>query len=266
MRRTLHVLYVLIALSLPSFAQSPDAHMDSPVEVDTNLPDSPLPQMESPDMQEPAPAPSGVARLGPPTVNGVPQPRGVISLRQRWRLQVRLSLGLSSFVSPAFESAFTMIDPPEHYPREWSDGGGAFGRNYGAGLARHTTAGLTHFAVATAAHEDPRYYPSRSPRVANRVMHAVLFTVADRADSGRRMPAVSNFAGSFAGGFIGMTYEPNGWDDVTHAYQRTAVELGDFGVHNVLTEFSPEIAKLFHKLHMPDKVANAFMPEHPGRP
>ena len=92
------------------------------------------------------------------------------------------------------------------------------------------------------------------------------FTLVDRSDSGRRTLAASNLAGAAAGGFIGMAYEPQGFNDATHGYQRAAVELTDFVSHNLTAEFSPEIAHIAHKLHFPDRIADSFLPPDRKQP
>jgi len=143
-----------------------------------------------------------------------------------------------------------MAHPPDAYPRDWSDGAGAFGRIYGSELGRHTASGYTHFAVAAITREDPRYFRYNGSGFGKRTMHAILFTLADRADSGHKTLAVSNFAGAAAGGFVGMAWEPDGFNDATHGYQRAAVELGGYGAHNILTEFSPELTRMLVKVHL----------------
>lgn len=183
-----------------------------------------------------------------------------LTLHDRFVLEARTTFGPSAFIVPAFEAAITMADPPQNYPRAWSDGGGAFGRNYGAEFVRHTTGGLTHFAVADIIREDPRYYASSSTNPAARFFHALAFTLVDRSDSGRHTIAVSNLAGSAAAGFIGMAYLPDGFNDTTHAYQRAAVEISNFAAHNLTAEFAPELASLAHKLHFPDRLADSFLP------
>jgi len=164
-----------------------------------------------------------------------------------------------------------MVDPPDAYPREWKDGGGALGRNYAAQLTRHTAGGLTHFAVAAIDREDPRYYASTSTNFAVRTFHALAFTLVDRSapsDGGEGRPrlAVSNLAGSAAAGAIGMTFLPDGFRDTTHAYQRAAVELTDFASHNLIAEFSPEIVHILHKMHIPDRLADSFLPADRKQP
>jgi hypothetical protein len=77
-----------------------------------------------------------------------------------------------------------------------------------------------------------------------------MFTVVDRSNSGHRRIAASNFAGATGAGFVGMAWEPDGFNDITHAYQRTAVEFAAFGGHNLLEEFSPEIHRMRVRLHL----------------
>ena len=173
-----------------------------------------------------------------------------LTLKQRFVLQTKLSFSIAAVLDPAFEAGITMADPPSHYPREWSDGAGAFGRNYGSELGRHVASGYTHFAAAAVLREDPRYFRYNGTGFGKRTLHAILFTLADRSDSGHRTLAVSNFMGAAGGGFVGMAWEPDGFDDVTHAYQRSAVELGGYGSTNILYEFSPELTRLLVKCRL----------------
>jgi len=95
---------------------------------------------------------------------------------------------------------------------------------------------------------------------AHRVAHAMLFTLFDRTNSGRRTLALSNFAGSTAAGFVGNLWEPDGFNDTTHALQRSALEFGTFGGANLFAEFSPDLSHLMHKMHVPGRLADAILP------
>jgi hypothetical protein len=189
-----------------------------------------------------------------------PQPTGTLTLGERFHLETHTSLGVPAFIIPAGGALLNMAHPPDNYPREWRDGGPAFGRLYGAEFARHTTGGFTHFAVAAIDREDPRYYPSAGGNFARRTAHALLFTAVDRNTAGHRTLAVSNLAGSMAAGSVGMAFYPDGFNDFTHAYQHASVESATFAAHNLIAEFSPEIVRLLHKLHFSDHVADAFLP------
>ena len=57
------------------------------------------------------------------------------------------------------------------------------------------------------------------------------------------MPAISNFVGSAAGGFVGNAYLPAGFNDVTHAGQRATVRFGAFAAGNLFREFAPQMPR-----------------------
>jgi hypothetical protein len=103
----------------------------------------------------------------------------------------------SVFTAPAFRAGIRMANPPGkgamQYPPEWRQGAEAFGRNYGDAFAQRVTFQTGRFATGVITHEDPRYIPSSSHNVLARSLHALTFTFLDRSDSGRPMPAFSNF-------------------------------------------------------------------------
>jgi hypothetical protein len=55
------------------------------------------------------------------------------------------------------------------------------------------------------------------------------------------MPAISNFAGSAAAGFVGNAYLPSGFRDVTHAGQRAGIQFAFAAGGNLFQEFAPQI-------------------------
>jgi hypothetical protein len=89
--------------------------------------------------------------------------------------------------------------------------------------------------------EDPRYVPSSSRSVFARSIHAISFTFVDRSNSGHPMPAISNFVGAAAGGFVGNAYLPAGFNDVTHAGQRASLRFGFAAAGNLFREFAPQM-------------------------
>jgi len=57
------------------------------------------------------------------------------------------------------------------------------------------------------------------------------------------MPALSNFVGAAAGGFVGNTYLPAGFNDVTHAGQRATIRFATFAAGNLFREFAPQMPR-----------------------
>ena len=129
------------------------------------------------------------------------------------------------------------------YPAEWRQGAEAFGRNYGDAFAERVSFHTARFLTGAIVREDPRYIPSGSHNVFARSIHALAFSVVDRSDSGCPMPALSNFAGAAAAGFVGNTYLPSGFDNLTHAGQRATLRFGMVATGNLFREFAPQMPR-----------------------
>jgi len=163
-------------------------------------------------------------------------------------------LNVSALTAPAFRAGLRMANPPGKgptlYPPEWRQGAEAFGRNYGDAVAERVSFQTARFVTGVIVREDPRYVPSTSRNVLARSLHALSFTFVDRSDSGHPMPALSNFAGAAAGGFIGSAYLPAGFNNVTHSGQRATIRFGFAAGGNLFREFAPQ---------MPGPVRNFIM-------
>src|SRR5690348_4352682 len=130
------------------------------------------------------------------------------------------SFGPGAFAAPLFTAGPELAKPPARYPRQWRDGGGAFGRLYGDALSSQMAAQTGRFLTGVAFHEDPRYSSSTNRNALARAIHAIAFTALDKSDSGHMTLAVSNFAGAASAGFIGGAYLPVGYNDTSHALDR----------------------------------------------
>lgn len=164
------------------------------------------------------------------------------------------SLKSGAFVSALFTAGAEMAKPPAQYPREWRDGASGFGRLYGDALASQTAAQSGRFVAAVALHEDLSYSKSTSRNPFARAVHAIVFTAFDKSDSGRTIPAFSNFAGAASAGFVGTGYLPRAYNDPSHALNRTTIAFAGFAVTNLASEFSPELRSMGRRLHLPKVV------------
>ena len=151
----------------------------------------------------------------------------------------------------SFTAGFRLLTPPDAFPREWRQGMGAYGRNVGDHYARHAARATASFAAAALLHEDVRYHPARSTSFVGRFAYALGYTLVDRTDGGRLTPAISNFAGAMAGGFVGNAYMPDGFHDTTHAGQRALGIMGGMAIKNLAEEFGPDLARIARKLGIP---------------
>jgi hypothetical protein len=236
---------LFIALSagsvLQARGQTTSASISSSVPEQPDLPDAPS---ASPDPQQSSQ--SNIPFLSPRF-----GPVGQMDIREKFKYFVEPAFGPRSFFTNAFSAGIRMANPPGRYPHEWRAGAEAFGRNYGDSFARTGAESIGRFSTSVLLHEDPRYRRSESASVPGRLVHALAFTLVDRTDGGHPTLAISNFTGAAANGFIGNAYLPAGFDNLTHAGQRSAIAFGGIAGQNVMQEFAPELSQFLKKIHVP---------------
>jgi hypothetical protein len=234
-------LFVLSAGSALQ-AQTTSPYISSSTTLEPDLPDAPSPS-PIPQQSTPSIIPFLSPRSGRPL-----QP---MDLEDKFKYFVEPAFGPRRFFTNAVSTGIRMANPPKNYPHEWHAGAEAYGRLYGDGFARTAAESIGRFSASVLLHEDPRYRRSESTSFPARLGHALAFTFVDRTDGGHPTVAISNFAGAAAGGFIGNAYLPAGFDNLTHAGQRSTIAFGGMAAQNVMAEFSPEISRALKKLHVP---------------
>jgi hypothetical protein len=223
-----------------------------------NLPDAPQTQDQSnPPSSSSQPQDQNSALLFLP----VKSPRSP-SFGNKFTIYAHQAFGPPAVIFPAFGAGMAMANPKKNYPREWKDGAGAFGRQYGDSIAMTTSQRTARFLTGVALHEDPRYVRSNSKNPFARTMHAVAFTFIDKTDSGRNTIAFSNFAGAAAGGFVGRAYLPNGYNDLTHAEQRMAFQFTSITIQNIAAEFQPQWGPFVRKLRIQKILPEWWVRQH----
>jgi hypothetical protein len=184
------------------------------------------------------------------------------SFADKFTIYAHQTFGPPAVIFPGFTAGMGVASPKKHYPLEWRDGDGAFGRLYGDSIAMVTSQRTARFLTGVALHEDPRYVRSDSKNPLVRTMHALAFTFIDKSDSGRNTIAFSNFAGAAAGGFVGRAYLPDGYNDLTHAEQRMTIQFMDIAIQNIAAEFQPQWGPIVRKLRIQKIIPEWWVPRH----
>jgi hypothetical protein len=100
-------------------------------------------------------------------------------------------------------------------------------------------------------HEDFRYHPSTSTKFFLRTGHAFAYTLVDRSDDGHVRTAVAHLAGLGGGSYVGMSYLPAGFNDVTHADQALVFQFSRLVGSNLGAAFAPEVLRFLTEHHLP---------------
>ncbi len=254
-----------VAMSISGLAQQP-ANLSQPELTSSSvLPDEPAPQNarnSGAQSEQPITSATSANLAGPigpvpPLLTG-----GRLSVGDKFSIYVHQAFGPPALVFPAIGAGLRMADPPKNYPREWTDGGEAFGRLYGSAIAVQTSKRTAKVLTESLFREDPRYQAAaEGTGFAGRFAHAIAFTFVDKSDSGTRELAFSNYASATAGGFVGMAYLPDEFNDASHAGRRMGTEFLDIGIANIAREFAPQWVPVARKLHLPRIVPAWWVPE-----
>jgi hypothetical protein len=249
----------VVSLQLASLGYSgaTDPRSSSSSSSTDSLPDAPLPQGQQDQSADPAKHTNQFPLL-PPRLNSLVP----LTTADKLHIYVHRTFGPPAVIVPAVTSGIAMANPKSTYPKDWKDGAGAYGRNYGLQIATRTSRNTAEFMTQVVMHEDPRYLRSTSTNPLSRTAHALVLTFVDKSDSGKTRIAYSHFTGAAAGGFVGMGILPDGFNDVTHGEQRAASEFGSYAISNLLTEFQPEWGPWAQKLRIPKILPAWWVPEH----
>jgi hypothetical protein len=158
---------------------------------------------------------------------------------QKFKLAANNSVSLATIGAALTGSAFGQaINSPAGYGQE----GEGYAKRFGADMARSASANLFGtFLIASALHEDPRFYVKRNLSFKQSLRYAAVRLAITRSDSGKRVANFAGLLGPLAAEGLADTYYPEGSRGVGSTFIRYGADLGwKFGGH-VLRQYWPEI-------------------------
>lgn len=171
-----------------------------------------------------------------------------LTLDQRFQIYLKQTYSVSSILVPA---VFSGIDQAEHSPREWGQGGFAYGERLATVHGQFQINNACVFAVGAMLHEDPRYLPSGLRKTWPRMRYAVVHTLVARTDSGGQQPAFATFAGAFGFGFFPNLWLPTSENSPGQGLTRSLTFIGVNVGMNMGLEFRQDdlrfLKKVFHR-------------------
>jgi hypothetical protein len=158
---------------------------------------------------------------------------------QKFQLATNNSVSLSTFgvaiVSAGWGQA---LDHPAGY----GEGGEAFGKRFGANMARSASDNMFGtFLVASAFHEDPRFYVRHNLTFAQKLKYGAVRVVFTRSDSGARTVNLAGLLGPLASEAVANTYFPEPDRTFERTMARYASDIAWKFAGNVGREYWPVI-------------------------
>ena len=160
---------------------------------------------------------------------------------EKFKLAANNSVSLSTVGASLLGAAYGQAanSPPGYGQDE-----GGYGKRFGANMARAASNNLFGtFLLASALHEDPRFYVKKSLSFKQSVGYAASRLVKTRSDSGDEVIYFAALLGPVAGETLANTYYPKGNRGVGHTFIRYASDQGWKFAGNLLRQYWPTINK-----------------------
>jgi hypothetical protein len=166
---------------------------------------------------------------------------GRLSPKQKFQLAVNNSVALSRVVAIGITAGFNQaIDAPPRY----EEGMSGYGKRFGSELARSTSTQMFGtFALASALHQDPRFYFKDNLTMRESVVYAVDRVFFTRGDDGKQEFNWSGLLAPLAAEALANTYEPSGDNGTGDAFERYGYDLIWSAVGNLAKQYWPKINK-----------------------
>ncbi|MCX6590447.1 MAG: hypothetical protein NTZ56_02885 [Acidobacteria bacterium] len=165
---------------------------------------------------------------------------------ERWKIYVR-----QTWLNPGavFRAAGAAAgDQASNRPREWGQGGQAYGQRVGSRFAVFTLQDSIQAGLASALKYDVRYLRCKCEGFGPRFAHALKQGIVTKNEKGHWVPNIPQWAGAAGGAAIGVY----GWYPDSARNHNEVLRAGATSIvfpmaFNALVEFGPEIKRVFKR-------------------
>jgi hypothetical protein len=159
-----------------------------------------------------------------------------LSAGGKFHSRIVQSLGLRGVLGAAIGAS---IGQGSNTPGEWGQGAEGFGKRFASGFGGNVARQSITFALETATHEDPRYFPSTETTKKARLWNVVKQTFLCKKDSGDSSFAYARIISAFGTGQLVNTWQPKSTSGVSNGIERGFISLGTDAASNLMYEFLP---------------------------
>ena len=149
------------------------------------------------------------------------------------------SVSLSAFVAANLSAGVNQV---HNAPAAYGEGVGAYGKRLGAAMARRASSQIFGtFLLASALHEDPRFYVRNDLHFGGSVKYAIRRVFVTRTDSGDPLFNWSGLLGMAGAEGLANVYYPDSYRTAANTLSRFGFDmLGNAG-GNLLRQYWPRI-------------------------
>jgi len=162
----------------------------------------------------------------------------------KFQLFVDNSISVSAISYAVVSSAVSQADnSPTGYEQGWD----AYAKRFGSYMARNASSEFFGtFVLASALHEDPRFYPEINPGFGQAVTYSVKSLFVTRSDDGRKVANISGLGGPLMAEGLANVYWPDRNRTVGDTFLRYGLDLATTAGGNFFREYWPVLYKKMH--------------------
>ena len=172
-----------------------------------------------------------------------------LSTGQKFQLFVDNSISVNALATAALGSAISQAD---NSPTGFGQGWDAYAKRFGSAMGSQASSEFFGtFVLASALHQDPRFYPEANPTFSHAVKYSVQRIFVTRNDDGRDVANWSGLAGPLMAEGLANVYWPERNRTVGDTFLRYGLDLASRAGGNMLREYWPVIRGKFRRAPRP---------------
>ena len=160
--------------------------------------------------------------------------------------QERTSIYLKTMVNPLgyIKAGFSAgIDHWKDKPSEWEQGAAGYGKRFANVVGQYSIQRTVTFGLASALHEDNRYFNSGEKGIWSRIGYAVSSGILARSNNGNRHLSASQIGGVAAGAFLSRFWQPPSQQSAGDGAVSFGITMASNMGFSVVKEFLPDAAR-----------------------
>ncbi len=164
-----------------------------------------------------------------------------LSTGKKFELFVDNSLSLHGLAGAALGAGMSQA---VNTPGGYGQGGTGYANRFGSSMARLASSNFFGtFLLASALHEDPRFFPKREPTIGQGVKYSLERVVVTRNDEGRDVRNWSGLLGPLLSESLANAYWPEADRTAGQTFRRYGIDLAVRAGTNMLREYWPVLAR-----------------------
>jgi hypothetical protein len=145
--------------------------------------------------------------------------------------------------SMAESAAYAGILQDLDTPKEWGQGGGAYGKRLASTVASSGIHSILAFGLDSTLHQDPRYFRSLDTGFWRRTAHAFRGTILTRTDRGGETLSTWRLGSDYGAAFLSNQWYPARLNTARLGAMEGSLHLAFDFVSNLGSEFWPDVKR-----------------------